>query len=177
MAKSLLYGLFFFFGIIFTGQAQAVDSVKTKPANLTYLLLNKTGKLKRYRFYVGDQIMFRVKNDSRFYSGSITAIKDSAFYFQNTRIPLERVAQIRMRNHTGGKKVLNYSSVVLKSAGSIFTLVGAINFITHSDDRVDGLHTMGAALTMYAAGVGLKALTKRTYNLEKKWQLKVVEMY
>lgn len=177
MVKHLLYGLVFLLSVSFTCHGQSTDTTATKPANLTYLLLTKPGSLKRFRFYVGEQIVFRVKNDTYFYSGSITAIKDSAFYYQNTKIPLGRVAEIKLRNHTGGRKALNFGSVLFKSAGTIFTLVGAINFLTQKDDRADGLWTMGAAVTTYAAGIGLKALTKRTYNLEKKWQLKVIEMY
>ncbi|WP_066835633.1 hypothetical protein [Rufibacter ruber] len=175
MAKFLLYGLFFFLGVTLSCPAQTADT--PTPPRLAYLLLAKPGKLPRFRFYKGDRITFRVKNDTYFYSGPITDIKDGAFYFQQSRIPLEWVAEIKMKNHTSGRKAVGFLSYLLQGTGALFTLVGGINYFATPDYRDDAKFTMGAALSTFAVGKAMTLSQKRKYEINKKWQLKVIEMY
>lgn len=110
-------------------------------------------------------------------SDRITDIRGTSFYIQHLEIPLARVEKIQLQNHTGGRKVAAWTGGLLQSAGVLFTLIGGINFLTQSDDREDGLQTMGVALTSVAVGAGVSSLRKGTYKLSEKWQLKVMEMY
>ncbi|RNI33134.1 hypothetical protein EFA69_01565 [Rufibacter immobilis] len=185
MSKHLLFGFLLVFASVFTHlcQAQISDSVRAAPSSTAshrYLLLAKTGSLARYRMYIGEKITFKRHQDEGFKTLPILDIRDSTLYVQGLRVPLKDIEKIKLKNHTGGRKVANFSGAFLKTAGTIFTLVGAINFLTNLNekyDRQDGLHTMGGAAVLFAAGTVLQAMRYGTYTINEKWTLKVIEMY
>ncbi|KAA3436184.1 hypothetical protein [Rufibacter hautae] len=180
MAKYLLLGFFLLLGFISTCQAQTGDSLKTQNGAHRYLLLSKTGTLSRFRIYPGETITFKRFKDEGLRTQTLLDVRGNSFYIEGLEVPLKDVEKIRLRNHTGGRKVANFAGLFLKTAGTIFTLVGAVNTLTNLNDkadRQDGLQTMGSAVLLYAAGEGLHVLRKGTYTLNEKWTLKVMEMY
>ncbi|AKQ44507.1 hypothetical protein TH63_00855 [Rufibacter radiotolerans] len=179
MTRYFLILLFLFLGVIGTCPAQTTDTVaaSTQEPSHRYLLLTKVGTAVRYRIYTGENITFQLVGEKQMRSGAVQGFRGNSFYVQGMEVPLKTVEKVRLRNHTGGRKVANFGGSFLKTAGAVFTLVGAINFFANADDRKDGLQTMGAAITLYGAGIGLHALRKGTYTLNSKWQLKIMEMY
>ncbi|WP_125077749.1 hypothetical protein [Rufibacter latericius] len=180
MAKYLLFGLLLFLGFTHTSLGQGKDTVQTKPASHRYLLLSNSESSARFRIYAGEPITFKRFKDEKLHTETILDIRGNAFYVSGLEVPLKDVEKIQLRNHTGGRKVANFGGALLKTAGTIFTLVGAINFLTNlneKSDRQDGLHTMGGAAVLFAAGHGLHVLRRGTYTINKKWTLKVIEMY
>ncbi|WP_207432955.1 hypothetical protein [Sabulibacter ruber] len=188
MTRYLLFGILFFFSFFFANnsQAQNRDTLTTasasKPGMYRYLLLAKTGSLARYRIHIGETITFKRFQDEKLRTAEVLDIRGNSFYISGLEVPLKEVEKIRLRNHTGGRKVAGFGSVLLKGAGVVFTLVGAINVLTNlssqeKDDRNDALQTMAGAATLYAAGSVLNGLRKGTYTINDKWTLKVIEMY
>jgi hypothetical protein len=179
MTRFFLIFLFLVLGIIGIGQAQTTDSVavSTQGPSHRYLLLTKVGAAARFRIYTGENITFQLVGEKQMRSGVVQGFRGNSFFVQGIEVPLKTVEKVRLRNHTGGRKVASFGGSFLKTAGAVFTLVGAINFFANSDDRKDGLQTMGAAITLYGAGIGLHTLRKGTYTLNGKWQLKIMEMY
>lgn len=66
--------------------------LKKNPQNQTYLLADgrymaldvyRFGRIKRHRFFVGDELSFKLKNRGKRRRESITAISDSSFTFSN----------------------------------------------------------------------------------------------
>ena len=66
--------------------------LKQNPQNQTYLLADgrymaldvyRFGRIKRHRFFVGDELSFKLKNRGKRRRESITAISDSSFTFSN----------------------------------------------------------------------------------------------
>lgn len=180
MAKYLLLGFLLFGGITFPSQAQTADSVLVLTGKHRYLLLSSTSSVDRFRFHEGEEITFRLKEGKTWYSGTVLQLRPQSFLFSNTEIPLNKIAQLKLKNPTVRHKIANITGVLLQSAGGLFTLVGAVNVVTNLSDKPDrneGFITMGAAVTSYAVGLGLKKLRYGNYRLGEKWKLKVIEMY
>ncbi|WP_205501653.1 hypothetical protein [Rufibacter psychrotolerans] len=188
MTRYLLFGTFFVFSFIFSGpsQAQNRDTLLTapaaKPATYRYLLLAKAGSTARYRIHIGETITFKRFQDESLRTAEIMNIRGSSFFVAGLEVPLKEVEKIRLRNHTGGRRVAGFGAALLKGAGVVFTLVGGINVLTNlgsqeKADRQNGLHTVAGAALMYGTGVALQGLRKGTYTINEKWTLKVMEMY
>ncbi|MBC3541877.1 hypothetical protein ACFSC6_09495 [Rufibacter sediminis] len=180
MARPLLLGILLFLGITITCRAQVSDSAKTKLASHRYLLLSKAGSLKRYRLYAGDRITFKHAKFKGLRTETIVDIRGNSFFLQGMEVPLTEVEKVRLRNHTGGRKAANFGGRLLKTAGTVFIFVGGLNALlnlNNTPDRQDGLQTMAGALTLYGLGEGLHILRNGTYPINKKWTLKVIEMY
>lgn len=179
MLKSFLFGLLLL-GLSSNSLAQTVDSLANITGKHKYLLLSSTNSAKRYRLYENEEISFQLMHNKTRFTGQIQAIRSNSFIFQNTEIPLEKVTSIRLQNHTGGRKAVNFLGYTLQSAGTLFTLIGAVNVVTNLNDKPDrkeGFITMGASIVSFAAGKSLRKLKYQTYFLGEKWKLRIMEMY
>jgi hypothetical protein len=179
MFKHLLFGIVLFFSCTFSSacHAQTTSTAATATGKYRYLLLSKTGTISRFRIQIGESITFKRLQDKKLQTMEVLDIRGNSFYVEGLEVPLKEVEKIRLRNHTGGRKVAHFMGSFLKAAGSVFIVVGAINTVANSDDRADGLQTMAAALTLYGLGEGLHVLRNGTYKINQKWTLKVIEMY
>lgn len=110
-AYSIIFLFLFFCGIstVALGQDSGVDIGKkdslqdTRPTieemlkkreGNRFLALEKQGKVKRIRYYVGSKIEFKLKSDPTLYRTSIEAIKDSAVVIHETTIPLSQFSSV-----------------------------------------------------------------------------------
>ncbi|MFC6999055.1 hypothetical protein [Rufibacter roseus] len=175
MAKYLLFGFIFF--IAFTCHSQTTDTASNTLPTYRYLLLSKAGTVKRYRIQIGETITYQLKGSKRWQSDLITDIRGTSFFIQHLEIPLARVERVQLQNHTGGRKLAAWTKGLLQGAGGLFVLIGGINFFYYSEDRSDGLQTMGAAAATYALGSGIGRFRKGNYKIGDTWMLKVMEMY
>ncbi|WP_157593138.1 hypothetical protein [Rufibacter tibetensis] len=182
MMKHLLFGILLFFSCTFSSTCHAQIPESSTPAvgKYRYLLLAKAGTISRYRIQIGESITFKRFQDKKLQTMEVLDIRGNSFFVEGLEVPLKDVEKIRLKNHTGGRKVAHFMGSFLKAGGTVFTLVGAVNVLTNLNDkpdRIDAFQTIGGALTLYGVGTGLHVLRNGTYKINKKWTLKVIEMY
>jgi hypothetical protein len=172
MRSFTFLGILFFFSIISICQGQDFDTNPDLRAKKYYLLLQKPGKVFRYRFFEGAPITLQLVGDKKFYTGRITGIQEKIFVFLGTDVTPAQVAQIRLQNHTPGRNLAWVSSAFLRKGGGFFTLIGA--FYAVLSDRQDGLITMGLGAAAFTLGKGVQVFQKRSYKAHQGWVLLVI---
>ncbi len=139
-----------------------------------YLALDKPGRVKRIRFYTGDEIALKLKGDKRLYEEVIANIGDSTITLLGTQIPLRDIRAIVVR-HEGG---LAHQAVrKLPIAGLLYFLAATFNPLLQGQPlRVNrsGLIVGGA---MVAGGQLLRPLLKRTYRINSFRRLRTLQTY
>lgn len=179
MARFLLFGLLFFLGFSLTGQAQTSNAPKTTaPPQVRYLTLSKPGKIKRFHFHLGEDITYKLASEKRFQTGTILEIRDSAMVVDGYLVPLGQVTAVKLEKETGGQKVAGFGSNLLQLSGGLFTVIGAINYLSDTkNDPNDGKTTMVAGLSGWAVGKGLQQMQKGRYKLKNGWKLRVIDLF
>lgn len=81
--------LFYLLGAIF-----AFTYASSQPVN--YMVLAKNGKGKRYYFYEGQEITYKLKNDMGFFTDRITKIKDSIIEFQTYSVSYNDIETVHI---------------------------------------------------------------------------------
>jgi hypothetical protein len=147
------------------------------------------GTFKRYRFFVGDEITYKLKGLRGRQRETISAITDSSFTFtffntitneaQPTEIKLNDVRQIRIYRRIPW---VSQGAYLLPAAGLIFTLSDVFVFRTGAGGLPNGVETnfnwSGPAIGAGIASLGL--LCKRAsfpkYRLGKRHRLHVLRV-
>ncbi len=89
-----------------------------------YLALDKPGRVKRIRFYAGDEIALKLKGDKRLHEEVIGDIGDSTITLLGTEIPLRDIRAIVIR-HEGG--LVQQAVRKLPIAGVLYFLAATFN--------------------------------------------------
>ncbi|MBC7921140.1 MAG: hypothetical protein H7Z75_08600 [Ferruginibacter sp.] len=140
-----------------------------------YLALDKPGRMKRIRFFVGNEITFRLKGDPVTYHDVIAAVDDSSFTIFGTKVPLREVDRIVVRNQGW---FLNQGAALLPLAGGIYFLADNLNPVLSGDGGFAihrGSVVVGAGLV--GAGLILRIFQVRQHKMNKRKQLRVLETF
>src|SRR5258705_3219304 len=97
-----------------------------------FLAIDKSGKIKRLRFYINDKINIRLNDENFFRSGYINAINDTSFIFEGKNIPLQNVNAILFYKNKGGHAFIKELSSKLPGAGIFVLFVTAVNSLINS---------------------------------------------
>ncbi len=132
-----------------------------------YLTLNKPGFKKRTRFYIGDELKFRLKDEDFKRTATLTAIDSNSVTINGVaKIPLEdfRVIQIQ-------KKRVKAARLVGTSGGLLFMVLGGANVLL----RQDGSDAMiyGGAIALVSVQI-LRLFENRNYKLNSYRYLRTV---
>lgn len=159
--------------------------LKQNPHNQTYLLADgrymaldvyQFGRIKRHRFFVGDELSFKLKNSGKRQRESITAISDSSFTISNfnnilnenlyTEVKFREVRKIRIYRRIPW---VTQGAYMLPVAGGLFMLSdtfkyrGGMEFQLQFDPK-STLIAGGIA----SLGVLCKQLSFPSYNLRRQ---------
>lgn len=138
------------------------------------LLLDNKHKLKRYRFFEGDQIAFRTHGERFVIKGFIEHIADSSFIVNNTSYPLSLVSEIRDYNRYAAIRAVSRSAfIAIPPMAAITMLHRGLN--TKESPLLDrnSLQVMGVF-----AGIGalLMPFNVRRYKTNKSWELRIIDI-
>lgn len=162
MKKNLLY-LFFIVLPLFASQAATAQK---------FLALDKpAGREKRLRFFEGDRLTFRLKNDPTRYSGIITRLEEQSLYIGETRVLVSDIDAVTIQNRYKDSGILNSAPYMLPLAGLIYFAADGLNpgsRISSSTYIVSG--------SLIGTGVALKLFQKKTYRINGPRRLKIIDL-
>lgn len=187
MTKIFTLLLLISFALIVQGQ-QVLDSkelfLKQNAQNQTYLLADgrylaldiyRFGRIKRHRFFAGDELTFKLKNGRKRLRENITAISDSSFTYSSfndilnenlyTEVKFRDIRKIRVYRRIPW---VTQGAYMLPVAGGIFLLSdtfiyrGGMEFQIQFDPK-STLIAGGIA----SLGILCKRLSFPTYNLNR----------
>lgn len=154
-------------------------------AGQKYLALDaapRVGRFRRYRFFPGDQIKFRMNNEKIRFKSTIASISDSSFTITNEATGKMDLREIRLKEISMVKvsrriPFVTEASYYFPIAGLLY--IGA-DFINKGvDDKrftTDGsAFIVGGALM--AAGIVCYKLSSATIRINDRNKLKVMETY
>lgn len=181
-----IFFLFFFLCFSYSLQAQKTpenssgsqDSEKSleNPINATYFLsLEKPGRIKRVRFYVGDELTIKFKGSKKRVKHTITKIKKDTLELSNEVVDLQKIEKITLYSENG---LLKAGAKYLPIAGLLFFLGDMINPVFSGKDpfqiRPGSIIFPGILI---GSGLILKVFEKRTLKLNKNRYLKILEKF
>lgn len=151
-----------------TNRGRNFDASRTEN---NYLILDKKGRTKRIRFFVGDWIKFQVKGDKFKWSGQITGIDKERIEINYGKIPLSQFSSIVL-----GKD--NYWANFTRSASASGAAISGIFFVSGllSKNKIKRQDNFIISGGFFALGGIFSLFQKRKYKLGKKRQLKVIEV-
>lgn len=162
----LTLSFFLFFLISVFVANKAISQVNLYPKEY-YLTLNKPGIKKRIRFYIGDELKFKLKDEDFKRTATITAIDSNSITINGVaKIPLEdfRVIQIT-------KKRTKAARIYGTNGGLLFMVLGAGNMLFKKDS--DGTLLAGGLISLVSSQF-LRLFENRNYKLNSYRYLRTV---
>lgn len=149
-------------GSVFAAEAQQI------------LLLEKIKKPKRIKHYVGDQLAFRFDDEKYTISGTIEMIREDGIVVEGEFYKLNQITMVLNYQKYAAFRVLSKSAFIAIPPMLVMTMLHR-GLNTGEQPLVDrnSLQVMGVF-----AGIGaiLWPFKARKYRLEKKWQLRVIDI-
>lgn len=145
----------------------------------TFMVLEKMGTKKRYIYYVGEQIEYKMPNSDSYNRGVLTNILDSAFVVQTDTIMFSSVKSVNINNKRKSN-IINAAGPVLITAGVVLLAIDVINRGLIQDGGYTWDAGIGATSTaLVATGALIIILKKNKISLNRKgwWRLRKAEIY
>ena len=127
-------------------------------------------KLKRIKYYEGDWMALRIKNDKTIYKGELNAISDSSFFINNNYVALDSVEAII--KYSKGAKGVSLSAFTVAAVTGVFSALNAT--LINGGNSESNPYLIPAVFT--GIGVVLLPFWKRTYRIGKNRILKVIDL-
>jgi len=140
-----------------------------------FLLLEKPGKKKRIRYYVGDEIEFKLKGESNFNKGTIVQFSDTSFYVNAyVEVPLRKVEALADRSKVPGVRAMALNTLYVIP---VFFVISAGNTLFNTGDTpiVDKEVYPLSAVFLGISGAGYLYKGKR-YRLKNSWRIIMVRL-
>lgn len=139
-----------------------------------YLVLEKLGTKKRYEYYPGDPITFRIKGKS-FRRDKIKALTDSSLIFNGGNVAFKLIESISLKEH---KQWMAGIGSALITAGAGYFLIDQFNNSIIQGNRLStNDQVVKISLILVASGTTLMLLSKKHVNTTKNWRLRLVNIY
>ncbi len=139
-----------------------------------YLVLDKPGRIKRMRFYVGDELKFKLAGERHLYKDVIEAISDTNITIRGTWIPIREIAAV-VQYKEGN--LLKQAIYVLPRAGILYFLADTFNPIFTGGEVSVSRSGVILSSSLIAGSLVLRLFTKRTYRINNYRTLKVLETF
>jgi len=136
-----------------------------------YLVLQKTGTVKNFKYQVGNEITVKVLRGEYVFSGRISQIKDSSFVLNSLdEIYLSEITHVyRQRNFV---RVL---SKVLLFGGVGYVGLEGVNGLINDYSPVISQTTLIISASMVATSFALRPFYTRSFDTREKYVLKILD--
>src|SRR5687768_16439977 len=127
LAAILFWLMLFSIPADLTAQAPAASTSTYIP---TYLILDKPGPVNRVRFYPGEKLRFRLRDEPGKYVGKLEGVTPRSILMYESEIPLRDIKSITYQKNGpwAGFARLSYGSLL---SGSVtLALIGSINYFS-----------------------------------------------
>ena len=140
-----------------------------------FLLLEKPGTKKRIRYYLGDPIEFKLKNEKGFHTGTIVQFSDTSFYVNEfVEVPLRTVDALADRSKVAGVRAMSVNTLFVIPV--FFVLSGANNLFNTGDTPIIDKEVYPlSGVFLGLSGLGFLYKGKR-YRLKNKWRIIMVRL-
>lgn len=140
-----------------------------------FLLLEKPGTKKRIRYYIGDEIEFKLKDEKDFHKGTIVQFSDTSFYVNGyAEVPLRTVDALADRSKVKGIHAMAKNSIFIIPAFFLFSAANNL-FNTGETPIIDEEVYPLSAVFLGISGAGLLYKGRR-YRLKNRWRIIMVRL-
>lgn len=142
------------------------------------LQLEKNRSPKVEKFFIGQELTFSLKEDSKYYlTETIQDIKveQGLVLFSFRVVRLEDIASIKTFKNNGWSKGISYTLFAFAVGWGGFSLIGA----AASNEEEDQLSTKSWAVPAVAIGTGVLLrliFRQKKHKMGKKWRLRVLDL-
>jgi hypothetical protein len=143
-------------------------------AQENYLVLDKPGRIKRIRYYTGDEIIFRLKGDKTKYSTILQAIGDSTIRVRDTDIPVKDIRSVTRYSENG---FLYQIARILPKAGILYFAADTFNPIFRGEKPSVSRSGVIVGGSLFVGGQALKLFRKRTFKVNSYRTLKILKTF
>lgn len=136
-----------------------------------YLVVQKNGKVKNFKYQTGDEIMLQTKNGAFNLKGEITQLSDSSLTINSyIEIKYSNIAKLlRPRRY-----FTKLSKLFFIRGGIAYVTIVGINGIINNDSPMIDEQTLAISATMVAIGLIMKPFYIRKLDVTKKWHIKMI---
>ncbi len=137
-----------------------------------YLVVQKLGKVKNFKYEVGDKIMVKTREGEFTVDGEITGLSDTSVTINSyVEVGFRNVAQV-LRPRMFFKAL---SQLFFIQGGIAYTTIVGINGLINNDSPIIDEQTIIISATMVGIGFVMKPFYLRKLNTKEKWKLKVID--
>lgn len=154
-----------------------VLGLSLQPASAQKILqMEKYGKVKTKRYYLGDELIYQLKDDKNWYSATIDDIKveEKIVLFNNRYVKLDEIHALKSFHNRGWSSKAGYSLMVFGGSWSFFALGGMlIDADRFAYQKSDAIVTGTALLSGWLIQ---KLFKSKTYKMGKRKWLRVLDI-
>lgn len=132
-------------------------SAKAQPIN--FMILGKQGNGKKYTFYEGQEITYKLKTDIGYFTDKIVKLKDSVIEFATYTVAYADIEKVRIDK----KKYLIPNKAVWVYGGNILA-ASAVLELAYLINTGSGIYNLGTQMLYLAAPVPLVLLANWVYG-------------
>lgn len=132
------------------------------------LVLDKPGRVKRLRYFVGDKIQIITSDNSRI-SGEISVIGDSTITIEENKVVLSEISAVVKK-----RRFFSFTGTLLSTAGVFFGSIYLVNVAIDKDTKLDeNAYVLGGVLV---SGVVLSLFKEKKFKVKDKGRLKILDV-
>jgi len=136
------------------------------------LLIEKPGKFKNYKYFVGDDIMVKTLPYDQKHQGRIHEITDTSILINfDNEIMLEDIQMVLRK-----RKGLGLLSKVTRIAGAGYFILDVVNRTINNDSPIVHENTLMISAGLVAFSYALVPLHNKHLKRGEKWRIKVLNM-
>lgn len=137
-----------------------------------FMLLEKPGTFRNFKYFEGDDIMVVLLNDNREVSGTITRIADSVFVINNQ----EEFAVSEVKSVVRTRFFFSFFGYGAMVGGSFYFTLDVVNRALNGDSPVVTSETAIIGASLAATGWLLSQFRYRHYPVgeKRKWRLRIM---
>jgi len=136
-----------------------------------YVVLQKKGTVKNYKYQVGNDITLMVKRGDLVFSGEISQINDSSFVLNSlNEIFLEEIKYVYRQ-----RRFVRVLSKVLLYAGVGYVALEGVNGVINNYSPVISQNTIIAGAVMVGTSFALRPFYTRSFSIPEKFVLKILD--
>lgn len=137
-----------------------------------FLLLEKSGTFKNYKYFEGDEIAVKLHKDQRFISGTITRLDDSTFVVDNQ----ESFGIGQVKSVVRQRFFFSFFGPGAMMGGGMYFTLDALNRAFSGEAPVVTAEAAIIGGSLVGAGWVMSLFKNKTYSVgtDKKWRLRMM---